>query len=247
MKYDQILTYLAIVFGLLAVIMIVYGAIKKGVRKRISFMGLVIDVNLHGKNNMDDQLSPAKEVHAKMDSLETRQSEKIVKLVLLQASFSYWISMSFAIILGLSIIIGYYYNPEKASQINNAPLVICEVINSLFFFWLNKMQKRMMDCYNKIREDKGKMDARSVFEDSNGNLNKFNIVRLRYSYNGVTVDAESNRSAVDTDGKEPSHKSPDMSQKKMAEASEQEGEAPIAGSSAGVNPQRTGEAGLEGV
>ena len=102
----QILNYSAVGFAFFAASIIIYGAIKRGTRRKISFLGLVIDVNLYDKkSNLHDTLEPAKKVEVKVVPIETRQSDKIVNQIRLQASFSYWVSMGFAIVVGLLMII----------------------------------------------------------------------------------------------------------------------------------------------
>ena len=68
-----------------------------------------------------------------------------------------------------------------------------------------------MECHNKLRENQDKLDALQIFENRSGNLNNFDRFNIRFSINGVTIDAESNKNAAVAADKSSPHNAPIVS------------------------------------
>ena len=240
---DRMLIYMAVISGSCAVFFTIYGAVKRGIRKKIKFFDLVMEVHINDKNNIPGIIAATPKKDKEVTTFEVAQSEKLHNLFYYQSQVSYWLSVIFTVV-GFLIVVLNIRNVEMLYQKYAASYIICQAISLLFFSQSNRAQNKMMECFKKLGEEKDKADARLIVETYNDgpfkDLARFQIIGS--SYNKVAIDAEVIKNATDAAMKNSPHKPPIIPN----EVNPLKNDSTINSKpSPDASPQRSDEAGLE--
>lgn len=185
------MTYFAVAFGLFAVIFTVYGAVKRGIKMKIKFFDLAIELNINDKNNITDIKDATKKEDTNVTTFETL-SERCYKETYFQSKVYFRLSVSATVLGIVLILLKNYQNPGSQYQNYAALYVICQAITILFFSQSNRAQKKMIENHIRLREDNDKAEARQIVETFNDgpvkDLAKFVIIGSAYDKFKIDTD-----------------------------------------------------------